>query len=102
MTGPTRRRVGSTRHFYYTPVGQIGNKKPPGLGATPCRKTTYKTKGRGGKAVPVIDFGGGGGTRTRDPRLMSPLLYQLSYPATEREIIARPKTLSTLTDPQGA
>ncbi len=32
-------------------------------------------------------FGGWGGDRTRDSRLMSPVLYQLSYPAsvTERE-----------------
>ena len=28
--------------------------------------------------------GGGGGYRTPDPRLMSPLLYQLSYTATRR------------------
>ena len=29
-------------------------------------------------------YGGGGGYRTPDPRLMSPLLYQLSYTATRR------------------
>ncbi len=29
-------------------------------------------------------IGGGGGFRTPDPRLMSPLLYHLSYTATER------------------
>ncbi len=30
--------------------------------------------------------GGGGGYRTPDPRLMSPLLYQLSYTATWQTI----------------
>ena len=29
----------------------------------------------------MVFFGGGGGYRTPDPRLMSPLLYQLSYTA---------------------
>ena len=31
-------------------------------------------------------FGSGGGTRTPDPRIMIPLLYQLSYSAAETGI----------------
>lgn len=40
--------------------------------------TPWISKGR----ASINDGGGGGGYRTPDPRLMSPLLYRLSYTAT--------------------
>ena len=37
----------------------------------------------------VAQYGGGDPDRTGDPRLMSPLLCQLSYTATPREVAAQ-------------
>ena len=60
------------------------NAHPPLIGLEPCAMAWHQ-RPRNNKAQPfelgkVIDaFGGSAGTRTRDQRIKSPLLYQLSY-----------------------
>ena len=54
------------------PRNKAGSGNDGGRGLLPCPGAIYEK------------IGGGGGTRTRDPRLMSPLLCRLSYPATGR------------------
>ncbi len=50
-------------------------------------ETVMKGEGAEVRCAKVLEkYGGGGGCRTPDPRLMSPLLYHLSYTAMVRKI----------------
>ncbi len=81
VSNPLRRRVGPEASLAGSYKGARPLVRSPRRGRTP-----FEIPGRGFeplRAVVEAIRGGGGGFRTPDPRLMSPLLYHLSYTATK-------------------
>lgn len=77
--------------FIVYEIVRLRRPKPAGRRRKPASHQSAYAKASGGHSVSqdrakgAGETGGGWGRdRTADPRLMSPLLYQLSYPAVKR------------------